>query len=467
MMGFSNLIRGKESTMFRVPSAAEPLVQSIRDAFTRPTFERFLTLMCGVIVTMGRRSVSRALRVMQPRLKGHWSNYHRVYSQARFSMWKLAAALARQVVALLPASEPIVLIVDDTVHEKRGQKVWAKGAHRDAHRSSRSHDGITFGHKWLVMCVLAALPGMARPWALPVLCGLCRPPRTAAETGQRHKTPAELSLQLLMQMMRWFPHRRFILLGDSRAVSNAVACFAHRHRDRVTVISRLRADANLYGPPLHKSRAQKGRKKPSPQKQAERLPRVTETVSWYGASRRKVSHVSDTALWYSHHNHQAVPIRWVCVLADVTLNMEAAYFYSTDPALPARRIIELYSLRWNIEVTFEESRALLGLETTRHWCRQSVLRVTPILLGLFTAVALTWKELSGRMKDARRQRFSQTPCYQKSTMTFADALYWVRRELWRCTLLGHRDSKRCPSGWFQSLPRSVRSTIIWHLAAAA
>jgi hypothetical protein len=467
MMGFSNLIRGKESTMFRVPSAAEPLVQSFRDAFTRRTFERFLTLMCGVIVTMGRRSVSRALRVMQPHLKGHWSNYHRVYSQARFSMWKLAAVLARQVVALLPANEAIVLIVDDTVQEKRGRKVWAKGAHRDAHRSSRSHDGITFGHKWLVMCVLVTLPGMARPWALPVLCGLCRPPKTAAGTGQRQKTPCQLSLQLLMRMMRWFPRRRFILLGDSRAVSNAVACFACRHRDRVTVISRLRADANLYGPPTLKGRAKKGPKKPSPQEQAEHLPRVTQTVSWYGASRRKVRHVTDTALWYSHHNHQVVPIRWVCVLADLKLKMEAAYFYCTDPDLPAKRIIELYALRWNIEVTFEESRALLGWQTTRHWCRQSVLRVTPILLGLFTGVALIWKELSRQTKGVQRQRFSQTPCYRKSAMTFADALFWVRRELWKETLLGHRDSRRCPSGGFESLPRSLRSTIIRQLAAAA
>lgn len=453
--------------MFRMPSAAEPLAQSFRYAFTRPTCERFLTLVCGVIVTMGRRTVSRALRVMQPHLRGHWCNYHRVYSQARFSMWKLAAALARQAVALLPANQPIVLIVDDTVQEKQGRKVWAKGAHRDAHRSSRSHAGITFGHKWLVMCVLASLPGMARPWALPVLCGLCRPPKAARKTGQRQKTPAQLSLQLLMQMMRWFPRRRFILLGDSRAVSNAVACFAWRHRDRVTVISRLRADANLYDPPSPGSRAKKGKKKPSPQMQAEHLSPVTQAVNWYGASRRKVSHVSDTALWYSHHNHQVVPIRWVCVLADAKLKMEAAYFYSTDPDLPAKRIIELYALRWNIEVTFEESRALLGWQTTRHWCRQSVLRVTPILLGLFTAVALIWKELSAKTKDARSQRFSQTPCYRKSTMTFADALFWVRRELWECTLLGHRNSQRCPGGWLHSLPRSVRSTVICYLAAAA
>ena len=82
-------------------------------------------------------------------------------------------------------------------------------------------------------------------------------------------------------------------------------------------------------------------------------------------------------------------------------------------------IIELYTLRWNIEVTFEEVRALLGLETTRHWCRQSVLRVTPILLGLFSAVTLIWQQLPGVLTTLKR---SETPCYQKHHPTFADAL---------------------------------------------
>jgi hypothetical protein len=453
--------------MLVVPAAAQPLVESIRGVFTRPTLSRFLVLMSGLIVTMGRRTVSRALRVMEPHLQGHWCNYHRLYSQARFSMWRLAAALVRQVVAMLPASGAVILIVDDTVQQKNGEKVWAKGAHRDARRSSRSHTRVKFGHKWLVMCVLVKLPGMNRPWALPVLCGLCRSEKTAGKTGRRPKSPSQMSLQLLMQMMRWFPNRRFILLGDSRAVSHRVACFAYRHRDRVTLISRLRADANLYDAPRNRG-AKKGRKKPSPRKQIERLPRRTDTVAWYGSSRRQVTHASDTALWYSIHGRQVVPIRWVCVLGDPKLNMEEAYFYSTDSSLPAQRIIEHYAMRWNIEVTFEESRALLGLETTRHWCRQSVLRVTPILLGLFTAVSLIWKELSRTGKgDPQPQRWSQTPCYRKGEMTFADALYWVREDLWRTSLLRHRVSKRCCTSWLQSLPSSIRSTIIWHLAAAA
>jgi hypothetical protein len=468
MMGFSNLIRGKESTMFRIPTAAQPLVESVRGVFTRPTFDRFLLLVCGVIVTMGRRTVSRALRVIEPHFDGHWCNYHRVYSQARFSMWKLAAAVVRQVVAILPEQEPIVLIVDDTVQRKWGSHVWAKEAHRDAKRSSRSRLNTTFGHKWLVLCILVKLPAISRPWALPVLCGLCRSKKTACKTGQRPKSASRISRQLLIRLMRWFPHRRFILLGDARAVSHEVAHFVHEHRDRITLVSRLRSDANLYDPPRRRSGARKGRKKPSPRKQIEVLTHCTDTVAWYGAGERKLGYASDTALWYSSCDLRVVPIRWVCVRGDATLKSEDAYFYSTDQAMPAKRIIELYALRWNIEVTFEESRALLGLETTRHWCKQSVLRVTPILFGLFTAIALVWSRMSPAQRDqAKRQGLSGTPCYQKGELTFSDALYLVRQQLWKITLLQHRASRRVDSSWLQGLPPSIRSQIIWHLSAAA
>jgi hypothetical protein len=112
-------------------------------------------------------------------------------------------------------------------------------------------------------------------------------------------------------------------------------------------------------------------------------------------------------------------------------------------------------------VTFEESRALLGLETTRHWCRQSVLRVVPMLLGLFTAVALLWSKLP---TCRRRRRDSATPCYLKQAPTFADVLFAVRREIWRESLLvRHRGKQRC----LDLLPGPLRQILLWHLAAAA
>lgn len=448
-----------------IPAAAEPLVQAVAVAFTEPTLRRFCVLMCGLIVTMGRRTVSHTLVAVQPVLDGHWSGYHRLYCAARFSMWKLAAALVRQVVALLPAGVVIELVADDTVDGKEGDHVWAKGAHRDATRSSRSKTAVKFGHRWLVLCVLVWLPGWDRPWALPILCGLCISPKVAAKTGRRRKTPSQLARQLLIVLMRWLPDRKFILTGDYQVITHETAAFARRHADRVTVVGRLRGDANLYAAPINPNRrsrtgglAKKGRKLPAPAARITQLQPLAQPLAWYGNSRRTVRHVSEAALWYDKHHNAVTPIRWVCVLGEQDL--PDAFFFCSDPAMDAARIIEYYARRWNIEVTFQESRALLGLETTRHWCRRSVLRVTPILLGLFTAVVLIWQRLP---ESRRRACWSATPCYAKPSITFADVLAAVRRELWETSLLRHRGKDRC----LDRLPAALRKTILWHLAAAA
>lgn len=453
-----------------IPQVAEPLVEDLRQShvFTRPTLERFVVLMCGLIVTVGRRSVSRALQVMRPMLGGHWSDYHRLFSSAHYSAWALAAVLVRQVVALLPANEPLVLLADDTVAGKNGKRVWAKGAHRDPVRSSRKKSHVKFGHKWLVMGVLARLPGLARPWALPVLCGLCLSPRVAKQVKRRPKTASALARQLLIRLMRWLPTRSFIFVGDYQVATHEVCRFGQRHGKRVTVVGRLRSDANLYAPPKNPGRkarggttAKKGSKLPSPAQRTAQLTPASKEVRWYGGRRKVVRFVSETALWHDKHGSAVTPIRWVCVLGEPDEGLEDAYFYSSDPEMAPERIIELYASRWNIEVTFEESRALLGLETTRHWCRQSVLRVVPTLLGLFTAVALLWSRLPA---CKRRRRDSATPCYEKQAPTFADVLFTVRREIWRQSLLvRHRGKQRC----LDVLPRPLRQTLLWHLAAAA
>jgi hypothetical protein len=458
--------------MFRIPLAAEPLTQAIRQAgvFTRPTFDRFMALMAGLIVTMGRRTVSHSLVAIGSIVRGHWSNYHRIYSQSKFSMWSLAAVLVRQVVALLPKDAIIELVADDTVDGKGGAHVWAKSAHRDPVRSnSHGRTTIKYGHKWLAICVLVQLKGWDRPWALPILCGLCIPSRIAPAIKKRPKSASQLTRQLLMRLMRWFPDRRFILAGDHAIITHRTVSFAQRHAERVTVVGRLRGDANLYAPPADPSRrsrtgerVRKGRKLPPPHEQIQHLAEQAAEVAWYGGSRRLVRYVSssDQALWYDRKQGLVTPIRWVCVRGEAEQNLLDAYFFCSDVTFAPRRIIEHFARRWNIEVTFEESRALLGLETTRHWCERSVLRVTPILLGLFSAVALIWNQLPAARK---RLLYSTTPCYQKTAVTFADALASVRRDLWEQTLLRHRKKPRC----LTSLPRPLRKAILWHLSAAA
>ena len=44
--------------------------------------------------------------------------------------------------------------------------------------------------------------------------------------------------------------------------------------------------------------------------------------------------------------------------------------------------------RWSLEVTFEEGRAHLGIETQRQWSDRAIERSTPLLFGLYSLVTL-------------------------------------------------------------------------------
>ncbi len=89
---------------------------------------------------------------------------------------------------------------------------------------------------------------ISRPWALPVLCALYRPRELNEEEDRRHKTPIMLAQGLMCVLMRWFPDKKFIFLGDGGYASHELACFCRRHWKRATLVSRFHGDAALYDP---------------------------------------------------------------------------------------------------------------------------------------------------------------------------------------------------------------------------
>src|ERR1700752_1001714 len=105
-------------------------------------------------------------------LPGHPSSYHRVFSQRRWSSWRLAQRLAGWVFDHLVPEGRVFLAGDDTVEEHPGPKVFGKGCHRDPVRSTHSYTAFRWGHKWVVLAVLARFPFSHRPWAPPLLVAL-------------------------------------------------------------------------------------------------------------------------------------------------------------------------------------------------------------------------------------------------------------------------------------------------------
>jgi hypothetical protein len=391
-------------------------------------------LLLGALLTPRSRTVTAALRVMGLAMEHRFTNYHRVLNRATWSARQGSRILLGLLLTLLvPPGATIVLGADDTVERRSGRKIRAKGCYRDAVRSTKKHVIRCFGLKWVSMMLLVPVPWSRRVWALPFLTALCQPAEKAQR--RRHKSRVDWVRQMMKQVRRWLPGRRLVLVVDGgfSAVSLALACVT----SKVVLVSRLRWDAALYHPPGPQPPGKRGRKPTKGTRQrslqdwAERsdTPWETVEVTWYGGERKKLWVFSRTALWYTP-GVPPVEIRYVLVAdPEGKLRMEA--FFCTDVQATPEQILEWVVMRWSVEVTFEESRAHLGLETQRQWSEKAIARTTPVLLALFSLVTVLALQLSQDWELP----VPATAWYRKREATFSDCLALVRRHLWRARYL--------------------------------
>src|SRR5262245_22464540 len=380
-----------------LPQQARSFFEALAPAFRRPTFLRFAILALAALLTVGSRTVCNLLRTVGLLAPGDPSSYHRFFSCRRWSLAALARRLAGWILDRLVPAGPVYLAADDTVDEHPGDNVFGKGCHRDAVRSSHSHTAFRWGHKWLVVFVLVAVPGASRRWALPIFVILCHSAKEDEKHSRRHRTPAQRLLQALLVLRRWFPQREFLLAADGGFASHELTSGIANRVAHTTYVSRFYADAALYDPPpvvvlkangkrptAGRSRVKGDRRDTPQQAVAKAKARQRLRVSWYGGEDRQVEVVSQTGHWYKA-GQGLVQLRWVYV-RDLSGTHRDEYFYSTDVAMTAKQIIEAYTRRWNAETTFQEMRSCLGLETTRGWKKETVLRAAPCLFGLYSAV---------------------------------------------------------------------------------
>lgn len=417
--------------MHILPTEFVNLMMAFTPVFSKGIFRHVQVLVVGAILAIGKRTVTQALRVCGLSGEGHFQNYHRVLNRAVWGSLKASRLLLDLLLQVFAPEGPLVFGLDDTIERRRGAKIRAKGIYRDPVRSSHSHFVKTGGLRWLSLMLLVKIPWAGRIWALPVLTALAPSERYSIKRKRPHKKLTDWARQMLLQLSRWVPQRVKIVVADS---SFAAIELLHNVKEAVCVITRLRLDAGLYSPAPPRKRGQKGRR---PIKGARR-PKLTEILSnpktkwtpltvagWYGEPAREVEIVSETALWY-HPGLPPLPIRWVLV-RDPKGEFEAQAFLCTKVDYSPVQILSWFVMRWQVEVTFEESRAHLGMETQQQWSDLAIARTTPALLGLFSLVTLLADQRIGQRAFPVRQ----AAWYQKRQPTFSDALAIVRQYLWQ------------------------------------
>jgi hypothetical protein len=317
--------------------------------------------------------------------------------------------------------------------------------------------------KWGVVAVLVKLPMATRPWALPVLAALYRPPEWDRAHGTRHKTPVPLARRLLARLIRWFPERHFIVVGDSGAGTSETARCCGQHHHHLTLVSKFDGDAALYEPPPPRTRGTIGRPRvkgetlASPQEVvAHTTNRTHLTVAWYGGTRRDIAVVTGTGHWY-HIGEDLVAVRWVYVHGCTGTHRDA-YLFTTNLHLQPNRIVECYTQRWSIETTFQECREYLRLESPKCDGKATVFRFTPCVFGLSTTIIL----LSLQLPDTLHCP-SVRSWHGKTTVTFADMMVHGRRALWKPWFF----QTPAATAAFSKLPTARQETIVYALAPAA
>jgi hypothetical protein len=406
--------------------------------FSKPSWEKALTLLLGTLVCSGKRTVCAALRAIGLEHVAGFAKYHHLLNRNKWSTLDAAKILFLMLLALVPEGHPIVLFVDETLERRYGKKIKAKGYYRDAVRSSKSQVVKTSGLKWLSMALSVRLPFVSRTLALPFLTVLEPSKKYDEELKRRHKTTLKWTSQMVFQVRRWIGRvRQIILVGDGGFAAGrlAIDCISAG----VTLVSRLKMNASLFDFPPEKVSGKKGRPLRKGQKlmnfkqmlSIEDLPWKTTEVIGYGGIKRTVRFITCTCMWGAD-GVVPVPIRWVLVV-DPTGNLDPLPLMSTDPLMTGEQMLMLYIDRWSIEVTFAEVREHLGVETQRQWSEKAIARTTPILMGLYSLVCLMANKSSQESLQPQ-----ETAWYRKDHVTFSDMLRAIRILIWRDSIISRK-----------------------------
>ena len=401
--------------MYTVISTWTELLQQFFPIFTVPGAKIFVRLMTGWVLCVRRRTVTGMIPFADPLgLRTH-DAYHRFLPDARWDMSGLWHILARILIQTLYPKGIITLALDDTLFHRSGRKVNGAGYWRDAVRSTQKHLVYAWGLNLVVLTLQIQPPWGGEPLGLPINMRLHR---------KKESTLIELAEQMINEVARWFPERRFRIVGDG-----FYATLAGKSLHEMTIVSRIRRDANLYDLPGKRRKKQRGRPRKRGKKLAKLEKMAVHIQNWQTITFRQRGKIvtrqvyTRVALWYTVNRK---PILLV-ISRDPARKEKDDFFLTTDLNMTAKEVLECYNDRWAIEDTFKNTKQLLGGQQPQTFKGKGPERAAGLSLWLYSVVWLWYLQ----QKSTDRYFIVQPWYSQKAVPSFADAIACLRRRLWR------------------------------------
>ena len=407
-----------------------PMIAVFAECFTAPTFESFRWLMSGWILCIGRHTVTGVIRAANAVGVKHHTSFHRFFRAASWSADHVGLRLLKLVAAMLP-NEPLVIAVDDTLSRHTGNSISGASMHRDPLLSTQTKITYHWGHVWVVFAVVLRIPKWNKNFALPVLCRLYRSEKVCEEQEYCFYKKTELAQQMVTMVAEALPNRQIYIVGDN-AYTNGV--IVKKLPENVHYLGRARMDAALYALPEKKKHGPgrprvKGERVLAPKQHAEDSAGWNSvTLSVYGHDEVTLQVKVFDAIWYRVSRGRQMRF---ALIRGWPGHEHDDVLATTDLALSVEQIIELFCLRWSIEVTFHEVKDKLGFEEPENRTELAVERTAPMALWAFTLTVVWYLQLDQQLKSVEIPQF---PWYEKTTPAFSDMLAALRRETWLETI---------------------------------
>ncbi len=256
-----------------IPGFVSLLVE-FREVFNVQSFPIFVELMTGWVLSHRHRFITDLIVSSGSVGKRHFSNYHRFFSQYAWKLDSLSKYLLLLLVRVFAPTGVIELSVDDTLVRKRGLMVYGTGMHHDPLMSSKAKTITSWGHDWVVLCLIIRHPAWAPTKVFSVsFCfrlyrnrqgltkGKKKTPKQDAKQRKRaaqrreqlrtnegqtpHRTRPELAVEMLQAVASWLPDREFIVTGDS---AYGGASVLQKLPANIDLISHVHPKGGLYEP---------------------------------------------------------------------------------------------------------------------------------------------------------------------------------------------------------------------------
>lgn len=333
--------------------------------------------MLGILLNMGRQTISRAIETIGNSQRD-WSAVYRLFERERVNVESIQKTIRLHVQKQNASNEPLIAFIDDTLLKKRGTKIYGTSWKLDPLGPKFTHNFI-WAQRYMQIS-LAQMQDHRRCRGVPILFQHCPIPQKpskkasgdvwqAYKAQQKQMRLPQKAANALQKLQTDLKDRKILIVGDG-GYTNRTVCRAIEKNG--IYLGRLRKNANLFDLPTQQNTG-KGRKKyygsalPSPEEIRQNGNDWTEVVAYTGngAHTFKIMSIAPVRSKITGDKDVKIlivqPLRYRLSSHSRFLYREAAYLLCTDVKLADEKILQYYLWRWEIELNFRDEKSILGI----------------------------------------------------------------------------------------------------------